>query len=808
MKHEIDSKCEAPRERARLGLPVATTRVRQALSRGRTRLVQVEVRRRAGARSGSESAVRQQPLSGGPAIHPVTTRQAPVLDDKLTRAECEARQRAVEQAREDEARRAQEQAEAALRAAREVREGTEDSRRRHAIQATQDAADDGRHKRVAPVSPGEDDEAGAQSDRSAKRPGKVNARDRGGKLTVSRVLQHVDGQERVRSLAALRRQQEREKQSAHQAPMPRAKVIREVLVPEAITVRDLANRMAEGSGNVVKALIKLGLTATINQTIDADTAELVISEFGHKTLRASREDAEAALLGEPDHAVDVRPRPPVVTVMGHVDHGKTSLLDTLRKTDVAAREAGGITQHIGAYQIEAKAGRRVTFIDTPGHAAFTQLRARGAKVTDVVVLVVAADDGVMAQTVEAISHARAANVPMVAAINKIDQPGADPNRVKRELLQHGLVPEDMGGDVICVPVSAKTREGLDELIEAILLQADLLDLRANHDRPAEGVIIESRLEQGRGAVATALVQRGTLKIGDMFVAGSEYGRVRALFNDRGHRVTSGGPSEPLEVTGLKDTCEAGDNLVVVADEQLARKIAAQRAEKKRQAQSVGAKGGTLERMMARIKHGEGELVRVVIKSDVQGSREAVAAALEKLAHEEVKVAIVHAGVGAVSESDVMLARASDAAIIAFNVRASPQASELASRDGVEIRYYSVIYNVIDDVKAIMAGRLAPETIEKALGRAEVREVFSIPKVGKVAGCLVAEGMFRRGAKVRLTRDDAVIHDGTLKSLRRFKDEAREVQQGYECGMALEGYQDFRIGDRIECYEVQEIARTL
>jgi translation initiation factor IF-2 len=724
------------------------------------------------------------------------------LDDKLTAAEREARQRAVGQARGEEARRAER--EAALRAAREAREGAEDPGHRHAIQATQDAAEGISRKRAEPKSAGEEDGTGAQPDKSIRRYGK----DRLGKLTVSRALQYAEGEERVRSLAALRRQREREKQLPAPGSAPRAKVIREVLVPEAITVRELANRMAEGSGNVVKALIKLGLTATINQSIDADTAELVISDFGHKALRASAQDVETALLREPDRAADVRPRPPVVTVMGHVDHGKTSLLDALRKTDVAAREAGGITQHIGAYQIEAKAGRRVTFIDTPGHAAFTQLRARGATVTDIVVLVVAADDGVMAQTVEAISHARAANVPIVAAINKIDQPGADPNRVKRELLQHSLVPEDLGGDVICVPVSAKTREGVDELIEAILLQADLLDLKADHQRPAEGAIIESRLEQGRGAVATALVQRGTLKIGDMFVAGSEYGRVRALFNDHGQRVTSGGPSEPLEVTGLKGTCEAGDNFVVVADEQLARKIAAQRAEKKRQAQNVVAKGGTLERMMARIKDGEGKLVRVIIKSDVQGSREAVTAALEKLAHEEVKVAVVHAGVGAVSESDVMLARASDAAVIAFNVRASPQASELASRHGVEIRYYSVIYNAIDDVKAIMAGLLAPEMIEKAIGRAEIREVFSIPKVGKVAGCLVTDGMLRRGVRVRLTRDNAVVHDGTLKSLRRFKDEAREVQQGYECGMALDGYQDFRVGDRIECYEVQEIARTL
>jgi translation initiation factor IF-2 len=776
--------------------------VRQALSRGRTRLVQVEIRRRGGARPSPASAAQRQ----APSDRPVAARQAAVLDDKLTQAEREARQRAVEQAREEEARRAQQ--EAALRAAREGREGAEAPDHPHVIQATGYAVADTGRKRVEPRSAVEDDETGGQSAKSDKRYGMGKLQDRAGKLTVRRALQYGEGEERVRSLAALRRQREREKVLGAPASARRAKVIREVPIPEAITVRELAKRMAEGSGDVVKALTKLGVTATINQTIDADTAELLVSDLGHKALRTSREDVETAVLGEPDHAADLRPRPPVVTVMGHVDHGKTSLLDALRSSDVAAREAGGITQHIGAYQVEAKTGRRVTFIDTPGHAAFTQLRARGAKVTDVVALVVAADDGVMAQTVEAISHARAANVPIVAAINKIDQPGADPNRVKRELLQHGLVSDDMGGDVICVPVSAKTREGLDELIEAILVQADLLDLKANHGRPAEGVIIESRLEQGRGAVATALVQRGTLKIGDMFVAGSEYGRVRALFNDRGRRVTSGGPSEPLEVTGLKGTCEAGDNFVVVGDEQLARKIAAHRAEKKRQAQNVGAKFGTLERMMARIKDGECKLVRVIIKSDVQGSREAVTAALEKLAHEEVKVAVVHAGVGAVSESDVMLARASDAAIIAFNVRASPQASELASRHGVEIRYHSLIYNVIDDVKAIMAGLLAPDVIEKALGRAEIREVFSIPKMGKVAGCLVTEGMVRRGAKVRLTRDDVVIHDGTLKSLRRFKDEAREVQQGYECGMALDGYQDLRIGDRIECYEVQEIARTL
>ena len=806
VKHEIDSKHEAPREQASPRLPVQTTRVRQALSRGRTNLVQVEIRRRGLARRGRDLAARQQPSTDSRPDQPVTTLQAPGLGrDRLTPVERQARQRALEQARE-EARRAQQEAEAALRTAREVREGGEDSRRHPPVQGTKDASGDSRRKCVVPL--GGDDESGAQPNRTIKKYGKGEPRDRLGKLTVRGALGYAAGEERMRSLAALRRQREREKQLADQAAMPRMKVIREVLVPEAITVRELASRMAEASGDVVKVLIKLGLMVTINQTIDADTAELLISEFGHKALRKSTEEMETALMGEADHAADERPRPPVVTVMGHVDHGKTSLLDALRKTDVAAREAGGITQHIGAYQIEAKTEQRITFIDTPGHAAFTQLRARGTKVTDIVILVVAADDGVMAQTVEAISHARAANVPIVAAINKIDLPGADPKKVKRQLLQHGLVPEDMGGDIICVPVSSKTGEGLDDLIEAILLQAELLELKADQHRPAEGVIIESRLEQGRGAVASALVQRGMLKIGDIFVAGSEYGRVRALFNDRGHRVTSGGPSEPLEVAGLRGTCEAGDDFVVVADEQLARKVAAQRAERKRQAKNVGTERGTLERLMARIKHGEGKFVRVIIKSDVQGSREAVTAALEKLAHEEVKVAVVHAGVGAVSESDVMLARASDAAVIAFNVRASPKASELARRDGVDIRYYSIIYNMIDDEKAIMAGLLAPEVIEKALGSAEIREVFSIPSAGKVAGCFVTEGIVRRGLKVRLTRDNVVIHDGTLKSLRRFKDEVREVQQGYECGMALDGYQDLRIGDRIECYEVQKIPRTL
>jgi len=494
--------------------------------------------------------------------------------------------------------------------------------------------------------------------------------------------------------------------------------------------------------------------------------------------------------------------------MGHVDHGKTSLLDALRRTDIAAHEAGGITQHIGAYQVQLSSGERITFIDTPGHAAFTEMRSRGADVTDIVVLVVAADDGIKAQTVEAISHAKVAGVPIIVAINKMDRPDADPGRVRNELLQHDLVVEEMSGDVLDVEVSAKEGTNLEKLEEAILLQAELLELTANPARRAEGAIIEAKLERGRGSVATVLVRRGTLKIGDIFVAGSEWGRVRALINDRGEMVEEAGPAVPVEVLGLNGTPLAGDDLVVVESESQAREIAEFRQAKKREVEAAASGRGTLEQMLSRIQEGEARQLPVVIKSDVHGSLEAISTSLEKLGTEEVKVRVLHSGVGGINESDVTLARASDAIIIGFNVRANPQARDLARRDNVDIRYYSIIYNVIDDVKAALSGLLSPTEREKILGYAEIRQIFTVSKAGKVAGCMVTEGMVRRGARVRLLRDDVVIHDGTLKTLRRFKDEVREVKEGYECGMAFENYGDIQEGDRIECYEIEEVAREL
>ncbi|MFC6215488.1 translation initiation factor IF-2, partial [Fodinicurvata halophila] len=660
----------------------------------------------------------------------------------------------------------------------------------------------------------EDSEARNKKRGAAKQPapsrGKGEQRRRQGKLTITRALDEDEEEERQRSLAAVRRKREKEKERSREHLQQGSKIIRDVVIPEAITVQELANRMAERGGEVVKTLMKLGVMATINQTIDADTAELVVSEFGHNVQRVSDEDIEMGLQGTADTESALRPRPPVVTVMGHVDHGKTSLLDALRSTDIVAGEAGGITQHIGAYQIVVEGGSKITFIDTPGHAAFTEMRARGADVTDLVILVVAADDGIKDQTVEAINHAKAAGVPIVVAINKVDKPEADPQRVMTELLQYELVPEAMGGDIICVPVSAISREGIDDLVESLLLQAELLEFKANPDRNASGVVVEARLEQGRGSVATVLIQRGTLRVGDIFVTGSESGRVRALLNDRGDKVEQAGPSEPVEVLGLNGTPEAGDDFVVVEDDARAREVADFRAEKKRRSQLASATSGrgSLEQMMDRIKEGEARNMPLVIKSDVHGSLEAITSALNKLATDEVKVQILHAGVGGINESDVTLARASNAAVIAFNVRANAQARELARRDGVEIRYYSIIYNVIDDVKALLSGMLSPEQRETFLGYAEIRDVFNISRVGKVAGCMITEGQVKRGAKVRLLRDDVVIHDGTLKTLKRFKDEVKEVQQGYECGMAFENYNDIQVGDLIECYEIKEIARSL
>ena len=612
----------------------------------------------------------------------------------------------------------------------------------------------------------------------------------------------------MRSLASVRRARERERLRLHQGEQEQIKVVREVVIPETITVQELANRMAERGVDVVKLLMRMGVMATINQVIDADTAELVVTEFGHRLRRVSEADVEVGLRGEEDLPDVLEPRAPVVTVMGHVDHGKTSLLDALRQTDVAAGEAGGITQHIGAYRVELAGGKQITFIDTPGHQAFTAMRARGANVTDIVVLVVAADDGIMEQTVEAIRHAKAAAAPIIVAINKIDRPDARPERVRQELLQHEIVVEELGGETLDIEVSALKKTNLDKLEEAILLQAELLDLKANPNRPAEGVVLEAKLERGRGAVATVLIQRGTLRVGDIFVAGSEWGRVRALVDDRGQSQTEAGPSTPIEVLGLNGTPLAGDDFVVAENEGRARDIADFRQRRRREAVAAAGTRGTLEQMFSQIAAGVARELPIVVKSDVQGSLEAIVGSLEKLSTNEVSIRVLHSAVGGINESDVILAKASDAVIVGFNVRANPQARDLARRDGVEIRYYSIIYNLIDDLRGTLSGLLAPSVHERFLGNASIRDVFNITKVGKVAGCMVTEGTVRRGAKVRLLRDNIVIHEGTLKTLKRFKDEVREVNQGYECGMAFENYQDVQTGDVIECFELEEVARAL
>jgi len=665
--------------------------------------------------------------------------------------------------------------------------------------------------RTAPTTEEEDESARAKKGPPApKRPApapvkRADERRRTGKITVTQALDQEDTV-RMRSLASMRRARERERQ--RQMQRGQEKVIREVIVPDNITVQDLAARMAERSGEVIKALMRIGVMATINQLIDADTAELVVAEFGHTVKRASESDVEIGVRGNEDVDDAKLPRAPVVTVMGHVDHGKTSLLDALRKTDVASREAGGITQHIGAYRVQMEDGNQITFIDTPGHEAFTEMRARGANVTDIVVLVVAADDGIMPQTVEAIQHAKAANVPIIVAINKCDKPDADPQRVRTELLSHSLVVEELGGDVLAVEVSAKTGLGLEKLEESILLQAEVLDLRANPNRAAEGIVIEAKLDRGRGPVATVLVQRGTLSVGDVFVCGAEWGRVRALVNDRGEQVKEIGPSQPAEVLGLQGTPHAGDELSVVENESRAREVAEFRQRKRRDQDMTSGQRGTVEQMLSKIAAGESKELPVVVKTDVQGSLEAIMTSLNRIDSEEVSARILFGGVGAVSESDIILAKASNALVIAFNVRANNQARDLARRDNVDIRYYSVIYNVIDDVKKALSGLLAPDVRENFLGYAEIRQIFDTSKTGRVAGCMVTEGMVKRGSKVRLLRDNVVIHEGSLKTLRRFKDEVREVKQGFECGMAFEHYSDIKDGDVIECFELVEEARTL
>ena len=630
---------------------------------------------------------------------------------------------------------------------------------------------------------------------------------RGGKVNLHSIGS-VDDDDDDYGFGGPRRRFKKKQPKPVQPQQPQEKIIKDVVVPEIITVQELANRMAEKGADVIKKLMALGVMATINQPIDGDTAQIVVEEMGHRVKRVSDSDVELGLKGEEDRPEEMQPRAPVVTVMGHVDHGKTSLLDALRETNVASHEAGGITQHIGAYQITVKTGDKITFIDTPGHEAFSEMRARGAKVTDIVVLVVAANDGIMPQTVEAIRHAQAAEVPIVVAINKIDLPGADPMKVKTALLQHGIAVEELGGESLCAEVSAKKRINIDKLVEAILLQAEILDLKANPNRKAEGAVIEAKMEKGRGSVATVLVQKGTLHIGDIVIAGKEWGRVRAMFNEMGKKMNEAGPAAPVEVLGLQGMPAAGDDFIVVADENQAKEVTGYRIRKERDAKLVKSAKSAMEQMLDKIKSGEVKHLPVIIKADVQGSIEAIEGTITKLSNDEVSVQILHSAVGPISDSDVTLAKASNAFIIGFNVRAIPHARDMARQDGVDIRYYSIIYDVADDIKKALEGMLSPELKEKILGYAEIRNVFNITGVGKVAGCMITEGMVKRGAKVRLLRDNVVIHDGSLGQLKRFKDDVKEVKEGYECGMSFENYNDIQVGDFIECYEIESIAAKL
>ncbi len=770
------------------------------------------------------------------------------------KVEEEARARAVENARRaaDEAARRQADEEAAARRKAEEearRQAEEDSRKKAEEQAARLQADEERRRKAQetaaaapaePIGPSPEEVAAleARAPEEGKRPAKSTARQpvmaddeegrgkpgkgdrrntlrrterdtrRNDKRLILATDEEAEELERTRSLAALKRQRDRERRQ--QSATSNEPTIREVIVPETITVQDLAARMAIRGAEVVKALMRNGIMVTINQTIDADTAELVLAEFGQAAKRVSESDVELGLEGQADDPAKLQPRAPVVTVMGHVDHGKTSLLDALRKSDVVAGEAGGITQHIGAYQVNVGAGLPVTFIDTPGHAAFTAMRARGASITDIVVLVVAADDGVMPQTIEAIRHAKAAKVPMVVAINKMDHPEANADRVKQDLLSHDVVVEDFGGDVLAVPVSALKRTGLDTLIEQLQLQAEVLELKANPDREARGAVIEARLDRGRGVVATVLVQNGTLRQGDLVVAGAAWGRVRAMTNDKGEQVKEAGPAVPVEIQGLDSVPDAGDEMVAVDNEKRARDIADYRGRKRREQQQLKTTPAraSLEEMFSQLQAGEIQQLPVVVKSDVHGSLEAIQAGLEKLGNEEANVRVLYGGVGAITESDITLAQASNAVIIGFNVRANAQARDMAKREGIEIRYYAIIYQLLDEMKALLEGMLSPEARESILGHAEIREVFSVSKVGKIAGCRVLDGLIKRGARARLLRDDVVVYDGQLGSLKRFKDDVREVREGFECGMSIEGYNDIRQGDVIEAYEVQEIARTL
>jgi translation initiation factor IF-2 len=829
--------------------------VRQSFSHGRSKAVVVEkVKRRAtgpgevkaetvpvadrGAATAKRGVAAAKPAPAAPAGAPSAPAAAParpsgVVLRTLTEEERSARAHALADARlreaeerkiaEEEARirLTREEAERADRVAAETRKRDEEDRRKH-DEETKRKADEVAKRRFGAdtlVKPGgarpaleaEEEEAPRSARRGlparpAPAPKAPRAGEkRRGRLTVVTALSADDIRER--SVASFRRRVQR--MTGHRDE-PKEKIAREVTIPETITIQELANRMAERGVDVIRILMQQGHMAKITDTIDADTAQLIAEELGHTVRRVAESDVEEGMFDAPDAPENLLPRAPVVTIMGHVDHGKTSLLDAIRSTDVAAAEAGGITQHIGAYQVTSPSGGRITFIDTPGHAAFTAMRARGAKITDIVILVVAADDGVMPQTVEAIHHAKAAKVPIIVAINKIDKADAKPERVRTELLQHEIQVESLGGDTLEVEVSAKEKRNLDRLLDVIALQAEVLELKANPNRAAEGTVIEARLDRGRGPVATVLVQRGTLKPGDIVVAGSEWGRVRALVSDTGHSVVAAGPSMPVEVLGFNGTPEASDRLAAVETEARAREIADYRSRQKREIMAARQTGmrGSLEQMMSQLQTAGRKEFPLVIKGDVQGSVEAIVGALEKLSTEEVAARVIFSGAGGITESDVTLAQASNAAVIGFNVRAHKEAREAAEQAGIEIRYYNIIYDLVDDVKKAMSGLLPPTLRETMLGNATILEVFKVSKVGNVAGCRVTDGVVERGANVRLIRDSVVVHQGKLSQLKRFKDDAREVVAGQECGMAFENYQDMKVGDVIECYRVETVQRTL
>src|ERR1700730_6146856 len=859
-----DKPLSVPSKTLTLKPRVETGTVRQSFSHGRTKQVVVEKRgkRRVPGEApapethapepvAAKAAPAKAPLSRTPAAPPAQPRSTSgVVLRTLTEEERNARAHALADAKvrdieerkiaEEVARRRDERdlRERAEREAAEARKRDEDERRRH-DEETRRKAETEDKKRVGEdetkprtaagvqatltmpvnlrgvVQEADEEEAprtarrgaGAARPVPAPKPARSGAEKRRGRLTLVTAL-NAD-EERERSVASFRRRTQRLK--GHIANEPKEKLVREVIIPEAITIQELANRMSERAVDVIRMLMKQGAMHKITDVIDADTAQLIAEELGHSVKRVAASDVEEGLFDIVEDSTDTEPRSPVVTVMGHVDHGKTSLLDALRHANVVSGEAGGITQHIGAYQVVApESGKKITFIDTPGHAAFTAMRARGAKVTDIVILVVAADDGVMPQTVEAINHAKAAKVPMILAINKIDKPDARPERVRTELLQYEVQVESMGGDAVDVEVAAKNKTNLAKLLERIALQAELLDLKTNVSRPAEGTVIEAKLDRGRGPVATVLVQRGTLKVGDIIVAGAEMGRVRALINDQGETIDEAGPSVPVEVLGFNGPPEAGDRLAVVENEARARQVTSYRAHQKREnaAASISGMRGSLEQMMSQLKTSGRKDFPLIIKADVQGSLEAILGSLDKLGTDEVTARILHAGVGGISESDVTLAEGFNAAIIGFNVRAHKEAAAAAKRNGIEIRYYNIIYDLVDDVKKAMSGLLAPTLRETMLGNALILEVFNISKVGKVAGCRVTDGSVERGANVRLIRDNVVVHEGKLSTLKRFKDEVKEVQSGQECGMAFENYGDMRVGDIIECYRVETIQRSL